>query len=62
MRRRGARFLSAVGLLLCTATSAPAQPTDQPLTVLHLKQTAERTVLRDLLRIDLRSEAAATRK
>ena len=56
MRRREARFLSAIGLLLCTPGSALAQPPDQPMTVLHLNQTAERMVLRDLLRIDLRVE------
>jgi predicted secreted protein len=56
MRTRGARFLSAIGLLLCTPASALPQPTDQPMTVLHLSQTAERMVLRDLLRIDLRVE------
>ena len=33
-----------------------AQPADQQMTVLHLSQTAERNVLRDLLRIDLRVE------
>ena len=35
---------------------AYAQATDQQTTVLHLSQTAERNVLRDLLRIDLRVE------
>jgi predicted secreted protein len=33
---------------------------ERPMTVLHLSQTAERTVMRDLLRIELRVEATGT--
>jgi predicted secreted protein len=46
----------AVALGLCAAPAAIAQESDQLATVLHLSQTAERTVLRDLLRIELRVE------
>ena len=52
----GSSFLLAIGFILFTAGAAPAQPADQQMTVLHLSQTAERSVLRDLLRIDLRVE------
>jgi predicted secreted protein len=52
----GGSFLLAIGFILFTAGAAPAQPADQQMTVLHLSQTAERSVLRDLLRIDLRVE------
>jgi predicted secreted protein len=44
------------GFILCWAGTAVAQETEQQATVLHLSQTAERMVLRDLLRIDLRVE------
>jgi uncharacterized protein len=47
--------LVTVGLI-CNVSPAPAQPADQQLTALHLSQTAERNVLRDLLRIELRVE------
>jgi uncharacterized protein len=48
----------AVGLLaVVAAASAFAQTTDQH-TVLHLSQTAERSVLRDQLRVELRVEEA----
>jgi uncharacterized protein len=47
--------LLAIASILYAATPALAQVTDQP-TVLHLSQTAERSVLRDLLRIDFRVE------
>jgi predicted secreted protein len=53
---RGLFRLFAVASILCAATPALAQTTDQQLTVLHLSQTAERSVLRDLLRVDLRVE------
>jgi predicted secreted protein len=46
----------AVGLGLCTQPGAIAQDADQRATVLHLSHTAERTVMRDLLRIELRVE------
>ena len=56
MRAAGAGCLLAIGFLLYPAGVALAQATDQQTTVLHLSQTAERSVLRDLLRIDLRVE------
>jgi predicted secreted protein len=48
--------LFALAFALCVAGPALAQDTDQRATVLHLSQTAERTVTRDLLRIELRVE------
>jgi len=48
--------LLALGLLLGAAGGTLAQPADQQTTVLHLSQTAERSMVRDLLRIDLRVE------
>ena len=60
MKATGIGFLLAVGLILCTAGGTLAQPADQQMTVLHLNQTAERSVLRDLLRIDLRVEETGT--
>ena len=56
MRATNAGRLLAIGLFLCAAGAALAQPAEQQMTVLHLSQTAERSVLRDLLRIDLRVE------
>jgi uncharacterized protein len=56
MRATSAGRLLAIGLFLCAAGAALAQPAEQQLTVLHLSQTAERSMLRDLLRIDLRVE------
>jgi predicted secreted protein len=56
MRAAGAGFLLASGFILGVAGMALAQATDQQTTVLHLSQTAERSVLRDLLRIELRVE------
>ncbi len=56
MRAPGTGPLFAIGFILCSAGTALAQPTDHEVTVLHLSQTAERSVLRDLLRIDLRVE------
>jgi predicted secreted protein len=56
MRATSAGPLLAIGLSLCAAGTALAQPAEQQMTVLHLSQTAERSVLRDLLRIDLRVE------
>jgi predicted secreted protein len=51
---------TAAGLAICLGLSAApaaiAQEADQRATVLHLSHTAERTVLRDLLRIELRVE------
>jgi uncharacterized protein len=56
MRAIGAGLLAALGFVLCAARPVIAQPSDQQLTVLHVSQTAERNVLRDLLRIELRVE------
>jgi predicted secreted protein len=56
MRATGAGALLAIGFGLCAAGAALAQPADQQMTVLHLSQAAEQTVLRDLLRIELRVE------
>src|ERR1700731_1568744 len=56
MRAAGAGFLLASGFILGVAGMALAQATDQQTTGLHLSQTAERSVLRDLLRIELRVE------
>jgi predicted secreted protein len=59
MKATRAGFLFAIGFVLCAMGTALAQPGDQQTTtVLHLSQTAERNVLRDLLRIDLRVEEA----
>jgi predicted secreted protein len=48
----------AIGFGLCATPPAIAQDADQRATALHLSQTAERTVMRDLLRIELRVEEA----
>ncbi len=56
MRATGAGFLLTIGFILGVAGTALAQVTDQQTTVLHLSQTAERSVLRDVLRIELRVE------
>ena len=53
MRAVGTGFLVALAFI---SGAAIAQVTDQQTTVLHLSQTAERSVLRDLLRIELRVE------
>ena len=53
---RGAFRLVAFAAALCASTPAPAQDADKQGTVLHLSETAERTVVRDLLRIELRVE------
>ena len=50
------RLAQAVAIALCAAAPALAQDADRQATVLHLSQTAERTVMRDLLRIELRVE------
>ena len=60
MRAPSARFFLAIGFIFCAAGGTLAQPADQQMTVLHLSQTAERSVLRDLLRIDLRVEETGT--
>jgi uncharacterized protein len=58
MRAIGAGLLPAIGLIFYWTSAVPAQATDQQTTILHLSQTAERHVLRDLLRIELRVEEA----
>jgi len=55
-RVRGAAWVFLLIVTLCTSALAFAQDTEQRMTVLHLNQTAERTVIRDLLRIELRVE------
>jgi len=55
MKATGAGFLLTIGFILGVACTALAQA-DQQTMVLHLSQTAERSVLRDLLRIELRVE------
>lgn len=51
------RALSFVGpLLLAAPAAAVAQPAEPSVTVLHLSRTAERKVMRDLLRVELRVE------
>jgi uncharacterized protein len=58
MREFGAGLLLAIGLIFYWASTMPAQAADQQTTILHLSQTAERHVLRDLLRVELRVEEA----
>jgi len=58
MRTIGAGFLLTIGSILIGVDTPLAQVTDQQTTVLHLSQTAEHSVLRDLLRIELRIEEA----
>jgi uncharacterized protein len=48
--------LVAIAFILFASASALAQDADQRTTVLHLSQSAERNVARDLLRIELRVE------
>ncbi len=50
------RVLLAIAIALIASTHALAQDADQHMTVLHLSQTAERSVIRDLLHIELRVE------
>jgi predicted secreted protein len=54
--RRAALALLLLGWAFGGARLALAQDADQRATVLHLSQTAERTVTRDLLRVELRAE------
>lgn len=54
--RHAALALLLLGSVLRNPTPALAQDADQRATVLHLSQTAERTVTRDLLRAELRVE------
>ncbi|HUC09639.1 MAG TPA: SIMPL domain-containing protein [Stellaceae bacterium] len=53
----GARGLLLYGILVLAAVPAAAQMPEPLATVLHLTQTAERKVVRDLLRVELRAEA-----
>jgi uncharacterized protein len=53
---RRVRTFLAIAVALFASAHALAQDADQRLTVLHLSQTAERSVIRDLLRIELRVE------
>jgi predicted secreted protein len=48
--------LFAIAVVLFASAHALAQDAAQNVTVLHLSQTAERSVIRDLLRIELRVE------
>ena len=50
------RVFLAIAIVLFASAHALAQSADQSMTVLHLGQTAERSVIRDLLRIELRVE------
>ena len=50
------RVFLAIASTLFAFTPALAQDAEQRMTVLHLSQTAERSVIRDLLRIELRVE------
>jgi predicted secreted protein len=50
------RAFLAIALALFGSAHALAQDPEQRVTVLHLSQTAERSVIRDLLRIELRVE------
>jgi predicted secreted protein len=45
-----------VAIAFCASAPAFAQDAEPRMTVLHLNQTAERTIIRDLLRIELRVE------
>lgn len=63
LRARGARVvvrgsfpLLPIALVFCFSGSALAQTAAPQPTVLHLSQTAERKVVRDLLRVELRAE------
>ena len=49
-------WLYTIAFSICASAPALAQDVQQPVTVLHLNQMAERTVIRDLLRIELRVE------
>lgn len=55
-RARRVRVSLAIAVALFASTHALAQDADQRMTVLHLSQTAERSVIRDLLRVELRVE------
>ena len=50
------RVFLAIAVHAVRVVQALAQDAEQRMTVLHLSQTAERSVIRDLLRIELRVE------
>jgi predicted secreted protein len=54
--RSGWRAFFAIAIAVFTSAQAPTQDTEQQMTVLHVSQTAERSVVRDVLRIELRVE------
>jgi predicted secreted protein len=56
---RPVRVIFAIAVMLFASAHALAQDAEQRMTVLHLSQTAERSVVRDLLRIELRVEETA---
>jgi predicted secreted protein len=56
VRRGGSCAFVAIAIAVFASARAPAQDTAQQMTVLHLSQTAERSVVRDVLRIELRVE------
>jgi uncharacterized protein len=56
-RRRRAACVLTIALLSAPVVFAKDKDDERPTTILHLSQTAERNVLRDLLRIELRVEA-----
>src|SRR6202047_2037157 len=53
---RRVRVVFTIAIALFASAHALGQDADQRMTVLHLGQTAERSVIRDLLRIELRVE------
>src|SRR5580692_1496298 len=53
---RQVRVLLVMAVALFASAHALAQDADQRLTVLHLSQSAERSTIRDLLRVELRVE------
>src|ERR1700761_7222281 len=57
---RRVRVLLATAVALFGSAHAMAQDADQRMTVLHLSQIAERSVIRELLRIELRVEETGT--
>lgn len=54
------RAFLAIAVALYASAEALAQDADQHLTVLHLSQSAERSVVRDALRVELRVEETGT--
>ncbi|TMJ63660.1 MAG: DUF541 domain-containing protein [Alphaproteobacteria bacterium] len=50
------KVLLAIAVALFASAHALAQDAEQRMTVLHLSQSAERSVIRDLLRVELRVE------